>query len=93
MERLLNQMRFGEGFWHNRFVVGKAVAASAVSSSFNLQFEDFSSLLYFTLLFFSMSKVMLIFSRLGRIFEVRFGGDSAVSAACRHKLFVTNRMK
>ena len=50
MERLLKQMRFGEGFWHNRFVVGKVVAASAVSSSFNLQYEDFSSLLYFSFL-------------------------------------------
>ena len=50
MERLLNQMRFGKGFWHNRFVVGKADAASAVSSSFNLQYEDFSSLLYFSFL-------------------------------------------
>lgn len=57
MERLLNQMRFGEGFWHNRFVVGKAVAASAVSSSFNLQYEDFSSLLYFSFLFYVQGDV------------------------------------
>ena len=78
-------------FWHNGFVVCKVVAASAASSSFNLQYEDFSSLLYFSFLFYvqgciDFQGIMLLFLNEVRARVGRGSGEGRVRVGREYRL-------